>query len=217
MIPEILYDDEHICVCEKPAGITSESGGMVDVLSERYASSGQANEIYPVHRLDAAVSGLMVYARTRSAAAFLSNASADRTMKKQYLAVISGELEDSEGVYADLLFRDSSKNKSYVVKRMRRGVREAKLSYRLLEKSDDVCLVLVTLETGRSHQIRVQFSSRGTPLLGDVKYGGPKGCPIALYSHKLSFPHPSDKRQMSFSKLPENTFPWSLFKYVKEQ
>ena len=217
MIPEILYDDSDICVCIKPAGLVSETGGFTDVVSQWYASIGGDPDIYTVHRLDTAVSGLMVYARNKSSASRLSSEISEHNMLKQYLAVISGTPEADAGTYTDLLFKDSSTNKSYVVKRLRRGVREATLSYEVLEKCGNRSLLLVTLETGRSHQIRVQFSSRGTPLLGDVKYGGEKGCPIALYSHRLSFPHPSGKGTIDITHSPDKCYPWSLFKYVEKQ
>ena len=116
----------------------------------------------------------------------------------------------------DLLFKDASKNKSYVVKRMRRGVRQAELEYKLLERSGDSCLFKIKLHTGRSHQIRVQFASRGLPLLGDTKYGSKeRGCSIALWSFRLAFPHPVNGKSLEFCALPEPVFPWEEFEYLK--
>ncbi len=208
---KILYADRDIAVCLKPAGINSENEGMPALLS------GQLNkkEIYCVHRLDMAVGGVMVYALSKEAAAGLSAQIASRQMKKEYLAIVHGRPEEDCGTLHDLLFRDRAKNKSYVVKRRRAGVREAELEYKCLESKEDKSLVHVTLHTGRSHQIRVQFSSRKMPLLGDVKYGSLyRNCPIALWSAALSFIHPVSGELIHFEHLPAPEHYWKDFEYI---
>jgi len=178
---EILYTDNHIVVCVKPVGLDSEAD-VPRALCEVVGGS-----FFPVHRLDKNVGGVMVYARTKAAAAALSKAIQDGTMIKEYVAQVHG-LPPESGDWVDLLFKDSSKNKVFVVKKERKGVKKARLEFLRLTQSDPA-LVRIRLHTGRSHQIRVQFASRGYPLLGDHKYGArdeftaPK-----LFSCKLTFP-----------------------------
>ncbi len=208
----ILYKDKALVLCVKPAGVLSESPGMPELLKQQLGG-----EIFPVHRLDRAVGGVMLYARTKEAAGKLSGLVKDRGLKKKYLAVVQGCPDDSEGVFKDLLFKDSAKNKSYVVKRPRKGVKEAELSYRVLKSDGDKSLVEIMLHTGRSHQIRVQFASRKMPLLGDVKYGSTyKDCPLALWSEALGFSHPFSKKPMDFEALPPKAYPWTEFLDYKE-
>lgn len=204
----ILHEDRDIVVCVKPVGTLSEKGGMPEILAQWCA----AKEIYTVHRLDRAVGGVMVYAKTAEAAAKLSAAMGAGDFKKQYQAVVHGRPAEDSGVMRDLLFKDSAKNKSYVVKRMRKGVKEAELEYSVIESRADMSLVKITLHTGRSHQIRVQFSSRKMPLVGDVKYGSSrKDCNIALWSASLAFPHPKSGERMCFSANPPEVYPWTEF------
>lgn len=204
----ILHEDRDIVVCVKPVGTLSEKGGMPEILAQSCA----AKEIYTVHRLDRAVGGVMVYAKTAEAAAKLSAAMGAGDFKKQYQAVVHGRPAEDSGVMRDLLFKDSAKNKSYVVKRMRKGVKEAELEYSVIESKADMSLVKITLHTGRSHQIRVQFSSRKMPLVGDVKYGSSrKDCNIALWSASLAFPHPKSGERMCFSANPPEVYPWTEF------
>lgn len=196
---EILYNDEYIVVCVKPVGILSQadSNGQKSMITELSALYGC--EIYPLHRLDREVSGVMAFAKTKFAAGELSRDIAEHRFKKEYLAVVSGKPDDS-GEMVDLLFKDSKKNKSFVVKRLRKGVKEAKLSYNLIETDNEKSLVRVLLHTGRTHQIRVQFSSRKMPLLGDKKYGGDNSYNnIALFSYRLTFKHPKTKEEMCFT------------------
>lgn len=207
----LLYVDRELAVCVKPRGISSESPGLPELLAEEL----DGRSLSCVHRLDKAVGGVMVYARTPRAAAALSRQIAERSLEKEYLAVVPGRPEEDEAVLRDLLFHDRGRNKSYVVRRSRAGVKEAALSYRVLESADGRTLLAVTLLTGRTHQIRVQFASRALPLLGDVKYGSAeRGCPIALWSHRLAFTHPGDGRRLCFSAPPERAFPWDLFTAV---
>ena len=203
----VLWEDRELVVCRKPAGVVSEEGGMPELLKEETG----AREIFCVHRLDRETAGLMVYARTKRAAAALSAAIEAGRMTKRYLAVVQGTTP-TEGEMRDLLFRDRAKNKSYVVKRMRKGVREALLRYETLQQLPGFSLVRVELLTGRSHQIRVQFASRGFPLLGDGRYGGARReLPLALYSAGLSFPHPLSGELLQFSSPPPEEEPWSWF------
>ena len=212
-MPEILFSDNSIVVCIKPAKISSQEDGTENSMPALLRAAENCDFIAAVHRLDKDVSGVMVYAKTRQAAAELSRQASEGEMKKEYLAVIRGVPEAGSGVYEDLLFHDSSKNKSYTVKRMRRGVRKASLEYEVLNKNEaaSLSLVKILLHTGRTHQIRVQFSSRGTPLMGDRKYGGGGECGIALFARSLGFNHPVTGEEMVFSAKTPNTYPWDLF------
>lgn len=197
----ILYEDKFLCLCIKPAGILSESGGMPEALSDVLGGS-----FYCVHRLDRAVGGVMVYARDERTAAALSQMTAQHRLEKDYLALIPDVLDEKSGTMRDLLFRDKGKNKSYVVKRMRRGVKEASLEYSTLAAGDGLALLKIRLHTGRSHQIRCQLSSRKAPIVGDGRYGSQiKNDKIALWSYSLGFRHPVTGRDMSFSALPTGT------------
>lgn len=179
---DILYQTKDIVVCIKPVGVDSEKG-MPGLLAEALGGS-----FYPVHRLDQGVGGLMVFARSPKAAAELSALIAQGQLSKEYLALIHGCPEDTEGRMEDLLWKDSRKNKVYVVSRQRAGVKKAVLRYRVLRKGEK-SLVRVYLQTGRSHQIRVQFASRGFPLVGDHKYGSrSRETQIHLFSAALEFP-----------------------------
>lgn len=210
---DILFEDKHIIVCIKPAGIPSEGeGSIVEMLS------AERNGAYValVHRLDTGVGGCMVFAKTKKAAAKLSALIQEKKMVKEYLAVVCGVPEKPEDTLCDLLFKDSSKNKSFVVKRPRRGVKEAKLFYRKLQSVDNgeeqISLVRVHLFTGRTHQIRVQFSSRRLPLYGDGKYGGRSAkTGIALWSCLLSFPHPETGERLLFTAQMPESAPWTQF------
>ncbi len=205
---EVLYEDKFIAVVIKPPGVPSESPGMPELVAARCS----CREVFCVHRLDQPVSGLMVYAKTRAAAASLSVQIASGAFRKEYLAVLPGSPGEDAAELCDLLYRDARRSKSYVVKRPRRGVKEARLSYRVLERADALALVSVLLHTGRTHQIRVQFASRALPLLGDAKYGSRyRACPLALFSHALSFRHPASGEPMAFRALPAPVFPWSSF------
>lgn len=204
---DILYTDKYLSVCIKPRGVDSEAGGMPELLKQQLGK-----DTYCVHRLDKAVSGVMVYAHSAQAAAKLTAQLGSGELEKTYIAVIPGVPEYECGAMDDLLFKDASKNRSYVVKRMRRGVRTAHLDYITVQAADELSLQKIKLGTGRSHQIRVQYSSRRLPLLGDVKYGSAeKRCHIALFSHVLAFRHPATGEKMSFSALPEKAFPWDRF------
>ena len=202
----ILYHDASVAVCRKPAGLDSQSAVPAAL---RESLGGDA---FCVHRLDRDVGGLMVYARTAAAAAALGKAIAAGRLEKDYLAVCAGRPSPDAGSLRDLLFHDAQRNKTFVVTRQRRGVREALLDYTVLEALADCSLLRVRLRTGRSHQIRVQFAARGMPLLGDRKYGSRvSGCGIALWSAGLAFPHPDDGAPMRFTAPPPASEPWTRF------
>lgn len=210
----VIFEDDDILVINKPAGVLSEDSpkGEKGILSHL-----QKDNIYLLHRLDREVGGVMVFAKNKKSASALSTDIANGKFYKSYLAVTDGIPESDEGVYKDLLFKDSKKNRSFVVNRVRKGVREASLEYVVLKKSRKNALVRVLLHTGRTHQIRVQFSSRKTPLTGDGRYGSKvRNCSIALHSHKIAFNHPKTKEQVEFVSSPDfNTYPWNLSE-VKE-
>ena len=191
---DILYSDKHIIVCIKPVGLDSEKE-FPDALREHFGG-----EIYPIHRLDKNVGGVMVYARTSQAAAQLSRAVQEGTMVKEYVAMVHGTPPES-GDWLDLLFKDSGKNKVFVVKKERRGVKKARLEFIRLTSGAE-SLVRIRLHTGRSHQIRVQLSSRGFPLVGDHKYGSrdAKTAPM-LFSCCLTFPYLGEVKR--FEALPD--------------
>lgn len=193
---EILYSDPQIAVCIKPVGLDSEHE-----LPEQLKTT-LGGEIFPLHRLDKNVGGVMVYARTKAAAATLSKTIQENKMVKEYVALVHGNVP-AQGDWEDLLFKDSRKNKVFVVKRQRTGVKAARLTFTRLSGGDQA-LVRIRLYTGRSHQIRVQFASRGFPLLGDHKYGArDENTAPMLYSCCLTFPFGG--KEMQFFSMP----PWA--------
>ncbi len=212
----VLYEDIHLLVCVKPRGVLSQSdsrghAAMPEILAEHCGA-----EVYPVHRLDGDVSGVMVYAKTKTTAAKLSQLVSDHErFVKIYYAVVEGRPEPTAGEMEDLLFHDRFKNKTYVVDRMRGGVKSAKLSYETVATVENgevpLSLVKIRLYTGRSHQIRVQFASRGMPLAGDKRYGAKMAGNIALFSHCLQFTHPFTKQPIDIQAVPPSDSPWTLF------
>ena len=206
----ILYRDEAITVCIKPAGVlsTDEAGGMPELLRAALGVS----EVRSVHRLDRVVSGLMVYALSAPAASALSASVREGRFHKEYLAVLHFRPHEEAGTLRDLLWRDPAERKTRVVKAPGKDVREAVLDYELLGWERGLSLVRVHLRTGRTHQIRAQFSSRGLPLWGDKKYSRwPDEGPIALWSARLAFPHPLTGEALDFSAPPPEAEPWTIF------
>ena len=201
---DILYEDTAVIVCIKPRGILSQAdknGGesMITRLSEH-----TGGEIYPVHRLDKETGGVMVYAKTKKAAAKLSRDISEHRFYKEYLALVHGVPEENSGTLCDLLFHDRAKNKSYVVKRERAGVKKAELYYEVLETKEKdgekYSLLRVVLHTGRTHQIRVQLAHRKMPLSGARKYGAKDAIEnLGLLSAKLKFTHPETGEEMEFT------------------
>ena len=191
---EILYSDKSLAVCAKPVGLDSEA----EVPEKLKNILG--GDIFPIHRLDKNVGGVMVYARNKQAAAKLSKAVQDGLMVKEYVAMVHGTPPEA-GDWSDFLFKDSRKNKVFVVKKQRKGIKLARLEYQRL-RSGDQSLVHVRLHTGRSHQIRVQFASRGYPLVGDHKYGSRDDAAVPmLFSCRISFPWNGEYKV--FEQFPE--------------
>ena len=205
---EILEQTPQLVLCVKPVGVRAQGEAEADLPALLKRQLGC--EIYPVHRLDQAVGGVMVFAKTAPAAAKLSQAIAGGTLQKEYLAVLERSPERAEGELSDLLFHDRTKNKTYVVSRQRKGVKEAKLAYRVLDVQNGLCLVRIRLYTGRTHQIRVQFASRGMPLVGDGKYGSRKNAAApALWSYALTLPMGGAIARIR--ALPEAAGVWAAF------
>ena len=204
---KILYEDTQIVVCVKPVGLDSQAE-VPAALAEALGG-----EFLPVHRLDKNVGGVMVFARTKDAAGKLSSAIQNGTMVKEYVAMVHGTPPES-GDWEDWLFKDSSKNKVFVVKKLRKGVKAAKLSFACL-KAGEQSLVQVRLYTGRSHQIRVQFASRGYPLLGDGKYGAKDNLKAPmLFCARLTFPYKGETWQ--FSAMPDWAKAYALEELYEE-
>ena len=204
---KILFAHRDYVVCVKPAGVLSQNGkpgqdSMVSLLEKQLGGT-----IYPVHRLDRETGGVMVYARTSVGATRLSRQIQQGQLRKEYLAVLRGTPKQPQGVLEDILFHDARRNKSYVVRRVRKGARQAKLSYQVLATREDQTLVQIRLFTGRTHQIRVQFSSRGLPLVGDGTYGGGRGG-LCLWSCRLEIPT-GNGQPCSFVEMPERLGPFS--------
>ena len=213
-MPNILFEDPHLLLIEKPVGIPSQESEC-DCIPQRLRETGYSVKV--VHRLDKPTGGVMVYARTDKAAAKLSAlVSQHDVFQKEYFAIVQGVPTEASGTYVDLLYHDVRKNKSYVVDRARKGVREAKLDYTILEtvttEEGTFSLIRVHLHTGRTHQIRVQFASRKMPLYGDSRYGGIKGASLGLWSHRLTIPHPITGKSITAESRPNwESTPWCWF------
>ncbi len=208
---EILYQDADILVCIKPPKVlsTDEPGGLPELVRQELGDMNA--DVRTVHRLDRVVSGVMVLARNARAASELSRQIRDNEFHKEYVAVVHGTVEEC-GVLKDLLYRDKARKMTMVAQNPGKNVQEAVLEYRLLDNCNGLSKVLIRLHTGRTHQIRVQFSSRGLPLVGERKYAELEdACDIALWSYKLSFAHPVTGEQMAFCKEPPKKYPWELF------
>lgn len=208
---DIVYQDKRIVVAVKPAGVvsTDEPGGMPSLLRRQL----HTDCVRTVHRLDAPVSGLMVFARSAYAAGELSRQIREGEFRKEYLAVLRGTPCAPSGELLDLLGRDRTRRVTYVADAPAKGVQEARLRYETLEEKAGLTLVRIHLLTGRTHQIRVQFASRGLPLAGDRRYGAADDpvSPIALWSAHLSFRHPETGAEMTFDRQPPPIDPWNNF------
>lgn len=216
---KILYEDKHLLLCVKPAGMPSQpdlasTEDCLSILAEKYPN------VRLVHRLDVPTGGVMVYAKNAKAAGKLSqlfqmhDVNGEKGMAKTYLAVLPSPPDFEEGELCDFLFHDKQKNKSFVADSARKGVKEARLIWKKLAVDDEgKTLISVTLLTGRTHQIRVQFASRGYPLCGDGRYGSRYKCPnIALWSYRISFVHPINGKQITAQSAPDClTSPWDSF------
>ena len=209
---ELIYQDRDIIVCVKPPRVlsTDEPGGVPDLV--RQALGDENANVRTVHRLDSVVSGLMVLARRSKAAAELSRQIREGEFQKEYLAVVHGDPGKDKDTLRDFLLRNKQERKTYVVTEPGKDVQEAILHYQTLGKTEDLTRVRIQLETGRTHQIRVQFSGRGMPLVGDRKYGlAEDDCEIALWSYRLAFCHPYTGKPMEFIKEPPKVYPWTAF------
>ncbi len=209
---QIIHADPAFLVCLKPARVrsTDEPGGMPELC--RAALADPRADVRTVHRLDQVVSGLMVLARGAKAASELSRQIRENEFHKEYRAVLHGVPSQSAGTLTDLLWRSKPERKTYVVAQPGKGVQEAILDYEVLAQQGDFSQVRIVLRTGRTHQIRCQFSSRGLPLVGDRKYSlNEDNCEIALWSSLLSFRHPVTGQPLTFTAPPPAEYPWNLF------
>lgn len=218
----VIYEDNHIIVVEKPCNVPSQADKTTDedmlslvksYIKEKYQKPG---EVYLglVHRLDRPVGGIMVFARTSKGASRLSEAIRTNNFSKKYLAVVNGTFENKTGSFEDYLFKDEALNKSKVVSKDKKGAKLAKLSYEVIGEAKGNSLVKINLETGRHHQIRVQFSNAGHALIGDQKYGKSNpGVQIALWAYELEFKHPTKDEVMKFNCYPKKIGPWADFQY----
>lgn len=205
---DILYADEHIVVCVKPSRVlsTDEPGGLPELLRQQL----ETQDFRTVHRLDRVVSGLMVVARNGAAASELSRQIREDSFEKEYQAVVHGCPAENEGRLTDLLYRDKARKMTLVATQPGKDVLPAALQYRVLASNCRLTRLRIRLETGRTHQIRVQFASRGMPLVGERKYSERNDpCEIALWSYRLAFCHPVTGERMDFSKEPPLAFPWT--------
>ena len=218
---KILYEDNSLMVVEKPVGISSQKSndGTEDMLSslEKYRSDkGEDTYVGLVHRLDTATGGAMIYSKKKELVGKLSELVSNGEYSKEYLAVVENAPTEKQGRLVDLLYHDKARNKSYVVDKKRNDVKEAIATYELIKTVQymerTISLVRVKLITGRTHQIRVQFSSRRMPLLGDGKYGSKDNkTSCALWSNRVEFVHPITKEKIISESYPPNVYPWNLF------
>lgn len=227
---KVLYEDNHLLVVEKPANMSVQEdiSGDKDLLSalkayikEKYEKPGDVF-IGLVHRLDRPVGGVMVFARTSKAAARLSEQMRSRTVQKTYFAVAEGLINSLHGTLTDYLYKDRNSNTVNVVSKDTNGSREAILQYQVIKHKDGKTLLKINLETGRSHQIRIQMSNIGHPIAGDMKYGqkGQKGFTnnLALWSYNLSFRHPIKNENLKLISIPPKFYPWDIFSVdIKEE
>lgn len=224
VVPRLIYEDNHLLVIEKPVNVPSQADQSADPdlltilkkdLKYRYQKPG---EVYLglVHRLDRPVGGVMVFAKTSKAAARLSTQIRDGEFKKIYLAVVHGLPENGQGTLKHFLLKNSELNKVAVASGPQLGTKEAVLEYKVLDELDGLSLVRVNLQTGRSHQIRVQFSAIGHPLYGDQKYGAncnKPGQQIALWSTEIHCLHPTKHEALTFQSTPPDQYPWNIFQH----
>lgn len=218
---KIIYEDNHLLVVEKPINMLVQADctndqDLLSILKEdikkRYQKSGNVY-LGLIHRLDRPVGGVMVFAKTSKAASRLSEQIKNHQVQKKYYAVVEGILEKKEGTWIDYLKKDEKTNKTYIDQTGKKAI----LNYKVLDQKSHYSLIDIDLKTGRSHQIRVQFSSHGYPLYGDQKYNthSKEKEQIALYAYKLSFLHPITKEKMTFQCLPKKEYPWNLFATMK--
>ena len=219
----IIYEDNHLLVVEKPFDVLSQKDSTNDLdmvellkkyLKDKYNKKGNVY-LGLVHRLDRPVGGVMVFAKTSKAASRLSSTIRDNEFKKRYLVVVNGRIAKKSGTLSDYLLKDKKNNMVSVVREDTPNAKKAILKYRVLQEMDGLSLLMIELITGRAHQIRVQFSSRGNPLYGDMRYGGKfskVGQRSALWAYEVEFIHPTKKEVMKFNLKPKYIVPWKFFK-----
>lgn len=207
---QIVYQDADIAICIKPPRVlsTDEPGGVPELV--RNALGDPKADVRTVHRLDRVVGGLMVLARNPQAASELSRQIREDEFEKEYLAILHGTPEYDTGKLWDLLLRDKARKMTFVAQQEGKGVQPASLTYRVLCRKNGMSRVRIRLETGRTHQIRVQFASRGMPLMGEKKYSTREDdCEIALWSYRIGFAHPATGEKMEFTMEPPQVYPWT--------
>ena len=207
----LLFKDDSLVVCLKPVGISSESPGLPDLIREQ-----EGYPVFPVHRLDQTTGGVCVLARSSSVCTEMQRLFHLDQVIKEYLAVVSGTPDTDSGLFYDLLYHDQRTNKTFVVDKMRKGVKDASCEWSVLETVDSpdgrISLVRIRLHSGRTHQIRIQFASRKMPLVGDRRYGSRIRASVpALWSARICFPHPLSDQTIDVSSRPPDGFPWSCF------
>lgn len=219
---KVIYEDNHLLVVEKPVNILSQGDDtndkdmvnlLKDYIKKKYNKPGNVY-IGLIHRLDRPVGGVMVFAKTSKAASRLSEQVRNKSFKKTYLAVVHGKIKSSSDTLRDFLYKNKKTNMVTVVKKNHTDAKEAELNYKVLDFKENLSLVQVNLKTGRSHQIRVQFSSRKHPLYGDQRYGkeiNKVGQQISLWSNKIEIYHPTTKEKMEFTCHPPDKYPWNIF------
>ncbi|MCC0683015.1 RluA family pseudouridine synthase [Clostridioides sp. ZZV15-6383] len=219
---KVIYEDNHLLVVEKPVNILSQGDNtndkdmvnlLKDYIKKKYNKPGNVY-IGLIHRLDRPVGGVMVFAKTSKAASRLSEQVRNKSFKKTYLAVVHGKIKSSSDTLRDFLYKNKKTNMVTVVKKNHTDAKEAELNYKVLDFKENLSLVQVNLKTGRSHQIRVQFSSRKHPLYGDQRYGkeiNKVGQQISLWSNKIEIYHPTTKEKMEFTCHPPDKYPWNIF------
>ncbi len=215
---DILYQDSQVVVCVKPERVlsTDEPGGVPELVRRELGDPNA--DVRTVHRLDRVVGGVMVLARSAPAASELSRQVREDELEKEYLAVVHGSVPESRGTLTDLLYRDKARKMTFVAREPGKGVQEAILHYRVEDERDGLSLIRIRLQTGRTHQIRVQFSSRGLPLVGERKYAVPEeDCGLALWSCRIGFRHPETGEALHFSRLPDSRWPWNLFPQLRKE
>lgn len=222
----IIYEDEYVVVCDKKAGdaVQSKSIARMDMESMLkqylFRKTGKRDMfVSPVHRLDQPVEGIIIFAKNSKVAGELSRQIQTHSADKYYLAVVQGHFHQTEGMLVDYLKKEPMGNYSYVADKNEEGSKEARLEYKVMEEGEDAQLVEVHLMTGRHHQIRVQLSHAGHPILGDSKYNGKDSADstkgeIALCAYRLAFTHPVTKKRMEFIKKPDGEF-FQKFTYIE--
>ena len=207
----VIYEDNHIIIVEKPAGIPTQADSSSEIdmqniikeyLKDKYNKPGNVF-VGIVHRLDRNVGGIMVFAKTSKGASRLSEEIRERRFHKRYIAILDGVLERQEDILEDYLLKDEKTNKVSVVDKDTKGAKYAKLDYKVIEQSKTRTKVAINLHTGRAHQIRVQFASRGHSLIGDVKYGRIKADAILLWAYEIEFKHPVKDEIIKFTLMPD--------------